>query len=54
MNSCQQAGTASSSVTGARCMFALVITDVYFSTCCRDTGAERWVRKGVIVRKPVG
>lgn len=54
MNSCQQAGTASSSVTGARCMFARVITDVYFSTCCRGTGAERWVRKGVIVQKPVG
>lgn len=54
MNSCQQAGTASSSVTGAWCMFAHVIKDVCFSTCCWGTGAERWVRKGVIVQKPVG
>lgn len=54
MNSCQQAGTASSSVTGVPCMFAHVITVVCFSTCCWGSGAERWVGKGAIVQKPVG
>lgn len=53
-NSCQQAGTASSSVNGVPCMFAHVITVVCFSTCCWGSGVERWVRKGAIVPKPVG
>lgn len=54
-NSCQQAGTASSSVTGAACTSAHVLAAVCFSTCCWGTGAERWVRKGAIVqKKPVG
>lgn len=39
---------------GVPCMFAHVITVVCFSTCCWGSGAERWVRKGAIVQKPVG
>lgn len=54
MNSFQPAGTPTTRLISAVCMFAHVIWVVVFSTCCWGTGMERCVRKGGIVLKPVG